>query len=143
MSSSFYLFLGGVSLVLHSIWELLQAEALTTCAGKSCWIKLRNCSVGIVSDVIYTFALYFVIGWLLGNYNWLAQAGISHYLFAFAFSFAGAYATELTAQKLNWWHFNRKVPHFRDSWGDVAVTPVLQLPLLVAISYGLTQIIYF
>jgi len=65
MSSSFYLFLGGVSLVLHSIWELLQAEALTTCAGKSCWIKLRNCSVGIVSDVIYTFALYFVIGWWL------------------------------------------------------------------------------
>lgn len=142
MSSSFYLFLGGISLLLHSAWELLQAEALTTCAGKPWWIKLRNCSIGIVSDIIYTLGLYIVISWWLEDDGWLGQAELSHYLFVLVFSFAVAYATELTAQKRNWWHFNEKVPHFPDAWGDVALTPVLQLPLLVALSYGITQLFY-
>lgn len=143
MSLSFYLFLGGITLFLHSTWELLQAEALTTCAGKSLQIKLRKCSVGILSDLIYTFALYFVIGWWLGNYNWLEEAGLNHYLFVLGFSFAGAYVTELTAQKLNWWRFNDKVPHFPESLGNVAVTPVLQLSLLVALTFLLTQLVLF
>lgn len=143
MSFSFYLFLGGVSLLFHTLWELIQAEALTTCSGKPWWVKLQTCSVGIVSDLIYTFVLYFLLGWWLETDMWLGEAGIEHYVFVLMFSFAAAYVTELTAQKMNWWAFNEKVPHLPDFLGNVAVTPILQLPLLVGLSYVLTQRFYF
>ncbi|MCH2449431.1 MAG: hypothetical protein MK198_04725 [Gracilimonas sp.] len=80
-----------------------------------------------------------MIGWWLSDYQWLSEAGILHYGFVLLISFIGAYLTELTAQRLDWWHFNRKVPHFPKSLGDVAVTPVLQLPLLVALTYIVAQ----
>lgn len=135
------LFLAAVSLLLHTPWELAQTKALSTCAGKPWPIRLRNCSIGIVSDVLYTIGLYYLIGWWLSDYQWLSEAGILHYGFVLLISFIGAYLTELTAQRLDWWHFNRKVPHFPKSLGDVAVTPVLQLPLLVALTYLAAQFI--
>jgi hypothetical protein len=94
------LFLAVVSLVLHTPWELAQTKALSTCAGKPWPIRLRKCSIGIVSDVLYTLGLYYLIGW---------------------------------------WHFNEKVSHFPKSLGNVALTPALQLPLLVALTYLLLQ----
>lgn len=135
------LFLAAVSLLLHTPWELAQTKALNTCAGKPWPIRLRNCSIGIVSDVLYTIGLYYLIGWWLSDYQWLSEAGILHYGFVLLISFIGAYLTELTAQRLDWWHFNRKVPYFPKSLGDVAITPVLQLPLLVALTYLAVQFI--
>lgn len=139
MTVQLILFLVVVSLLLHTPWELAQTKALTTCAGKPWRIRLGNCSIGIVSDVLYTIGLYYVIGWWLSDYLWLNQADILHYGFVLIISFIGAYITELIAQRLGWWHFNRKVPHFPKQMGDVALTPVLQLPLLAALTYLLTQ----
>ncbi|MEX0770835.1 MAG: hypothetical protein WD035_08890 [Balneolaceae bacterium] len=132
-----------VSLFLHTPWELAQTKALSTCAGKPWRLRLGNCSIGIVSDVLYTVGLYYLISWWLTDEVWLHKAGILHYGFVLIVSFIGAYLTELVAQRLDWWHFIRKVPHFPKSLGDVAVTPVLQLPLLVALTYLLTQFILF
>lgn len=132
-----------VSLLLHTPWELAQTKALSTCANKSWHIRLRNCSIGIVSDVLYTLGLYYLIGWWLSDYSWIAVADVGHYSFVLILSFAGAYITELIAQWLDWWHFNREVPHFPKALGDVALTPVLQLPLLVALTYFLAQFILF
>lgn len=139
MSLELVVFLTVISLLLHTPWELAQTNALSTCAGKPWPIRLRNCSIGIVSDVLYTLGLYYLISWWLSDNQWLSEAGISHYSFVFLLSFLGAYLTELVAQRLGWWHFNRKVPHFPKSLGDVAVTPVLQLPFLVVITYLTVQ----
>jgi hypothetical protein len=134
------LFLIVISLLLHTPWELAQTKALSTCAGKPWRIRLGNCSIGIVSDVLYTVGLYYLMAWWLSNDLWLREAGMIHYGFVLAISFIGAYLTELVAQRLGWWHFNRKVPHFPQSLGDVALTPVLQLPLLVALTYLAAQV---
>ncbi|MCW9706243.1 hypothetical protein [Fodinibius salsisoli] len=98
--------------------------------------------VVVVSLLLYTLGLYYFIGWWLSDYLWLSKAGIRHYGFVLLVSFLGAYLTELVAQRLGWWHFNRKVPHFPKSLGDVALTPVLQLPLLVALTYLAAQFIF-
>jgi hypothetical protein len=139
MSLELVVFLAAIALLLHTPWELAQTKALSTCAGKPWHIRLRNCSIGIVSDVLYTVGLFYLIGWWLSDYQWLSMAGIAHYSFVFLLSFLGAYLTELVAQRLGWWHFNRNVPHFPKSLGDVAVTPVLQLPVLVVITYLTAQ----
>lgn len=143
MTFHLILFLVVVSLLLHTPWELAQTKALNTCAGKPWRIRLGNCSIGIVSDVLYTVVLYYLIGWWGSHDLWLDKAGMLHYGFVLLISFIGAYLTELVAQRLNWWHFTRKVPHFPKSLGNVALTPVLQLPLLVALTYLLTQHILF
>lgn len=141
MTLQLILFLVVVSLLLHTPWELLQTRALSTCAGKPWRIRLGNCSIGIVSDVLYTLGLYYLIGWWMTDDTWLSTAGLLHYGFVLIISLIGAYITELIAQRLDWWHFNRKVPHFPKAMGDVALAPVLQLPLLVALTYLSTQFI--
>ncbi len=143
MNLQLVLFLVIISLLLHTPWELAQTKALSTCADKPWRIRLRNCFIGIISDALYTLGLYYAIGWWLSDSVWIEQAGISHYGFIIVVSFAGAYITELIAQKLDWWHFNRKVSHFPKFLGDVAITPVLQLPLLVTLTFLLTQLIFF
>ena len=132
-----------VSLLLHTPWELAQTKALTTCANKLWRIRMRNCLVGIISDVLYTLGLYYLMGWWLSDSTWIDQAGIAHYGFVLIISFIGAWITELIAQWLDWWHFDRTVPHFPRALGNVAVPPVLQLPLLVAMTYLLAQFVLF
>lgn len=143
MTLPLVLFLVIVSLLLHTPWELAQTKALSTCANKPWRIRLGNCSIGIISDVLCTIGLYFLIGWWLSDSMWIAQAGVAHYGFVLVISFIGAYVTELIAQQLGWWHFNRTVPHFPKALGDVAVPPVLQLPLLVVWTYLLAQFVLF
>lgn len=143
MTLPLILFLVMVSLLLHTPWELAQTKALTTCANKPWRIRMRNCSIGIVSDVLYTIGLYYLIGWWLSDSIWIGQAGAAHYSFVLVVSFAGAYVTELIAQRLDWWHFDRTVPHFPKVLGSVSVPPVLQLPLLVALTYLLAQFVLF
>ncbi|GEM_PF-658875 len=123
MSLELMVFLAGIGLLLHTPWELAQTKALSTCADKPWRIRLGNCSVGIVSDVLYTLGLYYLIGWWLVDYSWLNEAGTCHYGFILLISFIGAYFTELVAQRFNWWHFNRKVPHFPKRLGGCGRDP--------------------
>ncbi|MCH2449432.1 MAG: hypothetical protein MK198_04730 [Gracilimonas sp.] len=59
MSVELVVFLATIALLLHTPWELAQTKALSTCAGKPWPIRLGNCSIGIVSDVLYTIGLYY------------------------------------------------------------------------------------
>lgn len=133
--------LAGLSVLFHTPWELVQANWILGCRDKPWYIKFRNCFVGIVLDTLYAIGLYYLFFYLKENEVWLLHAGMKEYLIIFIISILIAYGFEWLALKIGFWEFDQHVARLPKSLGNIALSPVLQLPLLVSLSFLITQII--
>lgn len=130
-----------LSILLHTPWELIQANSLTTCRGKPWYIKFRNCFVGIIFDWLYTLGVYYLFSYIRNDEKWLFNAAIGDYVIIFGMSLLIAYVIEGLALKFGFWQFHEDVARLPRKLGRIAVSPVMQLPLLVSISFFITQLI--
>lgn len=71
MRENILLWLSVLSIFLHTPWELVQANWLCSCRGKPWYIRMRNCFVGVVLDVLYTLGIYYLFSYLKGDQEWL------------------------------------------------------------------------
>jgi hypothetical protein len=133
--------LAGLSILLHTPWELVQAHWLIGCKDKPWYIKLRNCFVGIVLDALYTIGLYFLFIYFKESEVWLLHAGIEEYALIFIISLLIAYICEWLALKSGIWQFHESTPRLPKVLGNVPLLPVIQLPLLVSLTFFITQLL--
>lgn len=133
--------LTGLSILFHTPWELIQANWLTDCKGKPWYIRLRNCFVGIVLDTLYTIGLYYLFIYFRESEVWLLYAGVKEYALIFIISLLIAYGFEWLAWKLGFWEFHENIARLPKFLGNIALSPILQLPILVSISFFITQLI--
>lgn len=131
----------GLSLLLHTPWELIQADWVINLQGKPWYIKLRNCSVGIILDVLYTLGIYYLFAYYKGNEEWVLNAGIKDYMIIFELSLLAAYSYEWMGWKFGFWSFDESMPHLPRFLGKVALFPLIQLPVLVCLTFLITQLI--
>jgi hypothetical protein len=128
-----------LSLLLHTIWELVQAKWVVNLQGKPWYIILRNCLVGISLDTLYTLGIYYLFVYLMSNKIWALQAGVVEYVAVFLISILAAYAYEWMGWQFKLWSFSEGVPHLPKPFAKVALLPLIQLPLLVCLTFLITQ----
>ena len=141
MKGNIIFWLISLSLLLHSTWELVQVKWVDNLQGKPWYIIVRNCSVGITLDTLYSLGIYYLFALFTYNEEWVLQAGVKEYVLIFIISILVAYAYEWMGWKFKLWSFSENVPHLPGYFGKVALLPLLQLPLLVSLSFFLTHLI--
>jgi hypothetical protein len=141
MSSEIFFWLAGLSIILYTPWEFYQANWLVNCRDKPWYIRMRNCSVGVILDTVYTLGLYYLFASFKDNQEWLLHAGVNEYALVFIISLLTAYVCEWVAWKINLWQYHKAAPRFPKYLGSIAISPVLQLPVLVSITFFITQLI--
>lgn len=141
MKNNIIIWLITLSVLLHTPWELIQANWLTSCRDKPWYIKLRNCFVGVVLDTLYTLGIYYLFTYMKEDKAWPLDAGIADYAIIFGASLLVAYFFEWLALKTGFWEFHEDIPRFPKLLGGIALPPVIQLPILVCITFLITQLI--
>jgi hypothetical protein len=141
MKENIILWLSSLSILLHTPWEFVQASWFRGCRDKPWYIKLRNCAVGIILDTGYTLGVYYLFLYFGENEEWLLNAGIADYAFIFGASLLIAFSFEWLALKTGLWKFHEGIPRLPKILGNIALPPVVQLPLLVCLTFLLTQLI--
>lgn len=130
-----------LSLLLHTSWELIQVKWVDSLQGKPWYIILRNCCVGITLDIFFTLGIYYLFAFFKRNQKWVLDASVQDYMVVFIVSLLSAYAYEWMGGKLKLWSFSKEVPHLPKPFAKVALLPIIQLPLLVCLTFFITQII--
>jgi hypothetical protein len=141
MKENIILWLISLSVLLHTPWELFQANWLANCRNKPWYIKLRNCSVGIILDTLYTIGLYYLFSYFKNSEVWLLHAGVNEYALILIISVLVAYASEWLALKSGVWKFHKNTPRLPKPLGNIPLLPLIQLPLLVFLTFFITQFI--
>ena len=141
MESTIIFWLIALSVLLHTFWELTQAKWVVNFQGKPWYIVLRNCLLGISLDTLYTLGVYYLFAFFMSNKEWVVNAGVKDYIIIFIISIMAAYAYEWMGWKLKLWSFSEEVPHLPEPFVKVALLPLIQLPLLVCLSFLVTQYI--
>lgn len=130
-----------LSLLLHTTWESMQAKWVINLQGKPWYIIARNCAVGIGLDTLYTLGIYFVFAFFKDSREWVLYAGVMEYLMIIILSILTAYAYEWMGWKFKLWSFSEEVAHLSKPFAKVALLPLIQLPLLVFLTFFFTRII--
>lgn len=142
MNGDIFFWLIFLSLLLHTGWELVQAKWVLNLQGKPWYIKVRNCSVGIILDTLCTLGIYFLFAFYKNDQEWVLNAEVKDYLIIGLVSLLVAYFYEWMGWKLKLWSFSENVPHLPEFLGRVALLPLIQLPLLVSLTFFITQLIF-
>jgi hypothetical protein len=139
MKGSIIFSLVSLSLLLHTSWELVQAKWVENLQDKPWHVIVRNCAVGITLDTLYTIGLYYLFSFFKSNEEWILNAGVEEYVLIFIISLIVAYAYEWMGWKFKLWSFAENIPHLPKYFGKVALPPLIQLPLLVSLTFFITQ----
>lgn len=142
MKRKIVLWLIGLSLLLHAPWEFIQTELVVDFREKPWYIQLRDCAVGTTLDTLFTVGVYFLFAYYKKSTEWIVNAGVKEYLVIIIISLLAAYSYEWMGWKLGFWFFYENVTHLPESLGKVALSPLVQLPLLVSITFLIVQLIY-
>ena len=128
-----------LSFLLHTTWELIQTEWVVNLQGKPWYIILRNCSVGITLDILYTLGIYYLFTIYKSSKEWVLNAGVKDYVIIFLISILSAFSYEWMGWKLKLWSFSESMPHLPELFGKIALSPLIQLPVLVSATFFITQ----
>jgi hypothetical protein len=65
--------IGGFALLLHFVWEMLQAPFFVGMADAPHWSAVLRCSQASAGDVVITWLAYACAAWWAGGRSWLAE----------------------------------------------------------------------
>ena len=139
MKEKIIIWLTAVSFLLHTSWELIQTEWVVNLQGKPWYIIIRNCSVGITLDILYTLGIYYLFAFYKNSKEWVLNAGVKDYVIIFIFSILSAFSYEWMGWKLDLWSFSESMPHLPEFFGKIPLSPLIQLPVLVSATFFITQ----
>lgn len=130
--------LGLVSFILHLIWENAQAPLF---AGYASFAQhLPICSIGTIGDIIFTLLVYFGISLLKDDFGWIFRLSKKDIFVLAVIGFLFAIGIEWRALLFEKWSYTDAMPII--SYLGVGLTPVLQMIILLPLSFYLTKKIY-
>lgn len=124
-----------IAFVLHIIWENGQAPLFL---GYSSFFQhFPICFVGVVGDVILTLFIYWLISLLKGDFGWIARLNKRDIIILVIIAFFWAVGIEQHTLLFGRWTYTDAMPII--PYLKVGLTPVLQMILLLPISFYLTN----
>ena len=138
MKIKYIVILIAVAFLFHIIWENAQA---TLFAGYSSFGQhFPICFLGTIGDVIFTVAVYLGISLLKNDFGWIARLNKKDILVLAAVGFFFALGIEWRAILFDQWSYTNAMPII--PYLRVGLTPILQMTLLLPLSFYLTKRFY-
>ena len=127
-----------IAFVLHLVWENTQAPLF---AGYSSFGQhLPLCFLGTIGDVVFTAAVYLSIAMLKNDFGWIMRLSSKDIFVLVAVGFFFALGIEWRALLFGRWGYADIMPII--PYFQVGLTPILQMTLLLPLSFYLTEKIY-
>lgn len=124
-----------VAFLLHIVWENAQAPLFT--GYMSFGQHLPICFWGTIGDVVFTLAVYLGIGLLKDDFGWIASLSGKDIATIAVIGFFWAIGIEWRALLFERWSYTNAMPII--PYLEVGLTPVLQMFLLLPLSFYLTS----
>lgn len=129
------LFLSLVALVLHLVWENMQAPLFE--GYMSFGQHFFPCFMGAVGDVIITLSVYFIVALLKNDYHWVGILSRKDLIALAVIGFFIAIGIEWRALLFGRWEYAPSMPTL--SYFLVGLSPILQMTLLTPLSFYMVQ----
>lgn len=138
MKIKYIIILSFVAFFLHIIWENAQAPLFV---GYSSFGKhLPICFLGTIGDVVFTATMYLGVSLLKNDFAWIVRLNKKDILVLTAIGFFFALGIEWRALLFNRWSYTNAMPII--PYLRVGLAPILQMTLLLPLSFYLTKKFY-
>ena len=132
------IFLTLTAFVLHLIWENAQAPLF---AGYSSFGQhFLICSLSTIGDVVFTAIVYLGIAMLKNDFGWIVRLRKNDVFVLVVVGFFFALGIEWRALLFGRWGYADTMPII--PYFQVGLTPILQMILLLPLSFYLTKKLY-
>ncbi len=129
------IFLTIIAFVLHIVWENMQAPLFQGYA--SFVAHFPMCVIGTVGDVVITLFVYFIIGLLKNDFNWIVGLNKKDITVLAIIGFFIAVGIEWRALLFGMWDYTDTMPII--PYLKIGLTPVLQMIFLLPVSIYLVK----
>ena len=124
-----------ISFALHLIWE--NAHAPLFMGYESFTQHFLYCFIATFGDVAFTLLVYWMIGMLKNDFNWIKSMSKNDYLILAIFGICFALGIEYRALLWERWQYSTLMPI--TPYFKIGLTPVIQMTLLLPFSFYLTK----